>query len=392
MEWRRKCIVTIALSLSLLCPGCLGINPAIAGPVEVTEQAGQLRFNQIQYIGTHNSYHVAPWPELGRLAIERGYSQSEEWSASRLMYAVDFTHPRLTEQLDMGLRQFELDVHADPAGGKFENPGHLAVLRATSAGAFDDFDPDERLSVPGFKVFHGGLDMRSRCLLLQDCLQELKRWSDAHPRHFPIVIHIEAKDGADPSLDSSYTYPAEAAFGLPEWAALESEIVMVLGLNSIVAPAEVQGGAETLAEAIDRNGWPLLDQMAGRFVILLLNKREQTLSYLSVEQRLPHRIFFTSRTVGSDAAAWFRIPDPAYPELRRLIQQDRLVTVQADTHTEQARTNTLSRRDSAFASGAQFILTDFPVRDQRFTDYQVRFPNGGYVRCNPRTYRSPCPF
>lgn len=380
-----------ALLAALAMTACAGSAAPTTDSVEVSGAVGELRFNEVQYVGTHNSYHIAPWPELGRLAMERGYAEDSEWTARRLMIALDFTHPALTEQLNMGLRQFEIDVHADPKGGKFQNPGHLDVLRRATGRPFDDFDPTRRLSEPGFKVFHGGLDMRSRCFLLRDCLAELKKWSDAHPRHFPIVIHIEAKDGAKAPLDSSYSNPGEPPFTSSDWSALENEIVAVLGADRIVTPGEVQGSAKDMATAIKRVGWPKLDQMAGRFVLLLLNKKEQTESYLRAEGQLSHRLFFTSQAIDSKSAAWFRIPDPAYPKLGVLINKRRLVTVQADTHTYEARTGKGVRRDTAFASGAQFILTDFPARDPRFTDYAVQFPGGRYVRCNVRTLKSACP-
>lgn len=131
--------------------------------------------------------------------------------------------------------------------------------------------------------------------------------------------------------------------------------------------------------------------MAGRLVLLLLNKKDETKSYGEALPGLPHRLFFTSEEIGSKQAGWFRMPDPTDPQVRQVIGKGFLATVQADTHMLEGRTGSTARRDAAFASGAQFILTDFPTRDKRFTQYNVAFNGSRFVRCGPVKTRSPCP-
>jgi hypothetical protein len=53
-----------------------------------------------------------------------------------------------------------------------------------------------------------------------------------------------------------------------------------------------------------------------------------------------------------------------------------------DADTVQARSNDTTQRDAALSSGAQFISTDYPVPDLRFSDYQVTLPGGHIARCN----------
>ena len=81
---------------------------AAASPA-FSEETGDLRLNQLQFIGTHNSYHVAlpksPLEKLGRI--------NRNWKNS-----LNYTHRSLTGQLeDLGVRHFELDLFADPKGG-----------------------------------------------------------------------------------------------------------------------------------------------------------------------------------------------------------------------------------------------------------------------------------
>ena len=99
--------------------------------------------------------------------------------------------PPLTEQLELGLRSFELDLFEDPEGGRYGAPAAQALLE------LDPIDP--AMQEPGFKVFHiQEVDYRSTCLTFVACLTELEAWSEDHPDHLPLVIHLEAKDGDDP--------------------------------------------------------------------------------------------------------------------------------------------------------------------------------------------------
>jgi hypothetical protein len=52
---------------------------------------------------------------------------------------------------------------------------------------------------PGFKVLHvPDVDVRASCLTFNACLGIVRDWSRVHPRHAPILILINAKDGRKP--------------------------------------------------------------------------------------------------------------------------------------------------------------------------------------------------
>jgi len=72
------------------------------------------------------------------------------------------------------------------------------------------------------------------------------------------------------------------------------------------------------------------------------------------------------------------------------VQQGYMVRTRADADTEQSRSGDTTRRDAAFASGAHFISTDYPVPDPDFTDYQVTMPGGNIARCNPVNTTAEC--
>jgi hypothetical protein len=72
-----------------------------------------LRLNDLLTVGTHNSYKTEP-PEAV-LALVRAVAPGR---ANEL----DYGHRPLSEQLDAGARQLEIDVYYDPQGGRFLNP------------------------------------------------------------------------------------------------------------------------------------------------------------------------------------------------------------------------------------------------------------------------------
>lgn len=384
-----------ALAGSDIPPNQLQLSPlSLSKPSssEVTAQNAELRLNQLQFIGTHNSYHIAPDGALAVLARVTGYAESHKWPAAKLFQALDFTHPDLTTQLELGIRSFEFDVHADPEGGRFANPAALRALKASDVPSSIVYDPKTMMTEAGFKVFHGGVDVLSTCLTLRACLNELKQWSDQNPRHFPLIVHIENKTEPKPALAEAFAAPEEGPFTTPSWVALESEIVEVIGRDRMITPRDVQGNAASISDAVAQQGWPSLKTLAGKFVFLLLTKEPETQSYVDAEASLPYHLFFTSLAPSDPQAGWFRLPDPDDEAIRARVSEGKLATVQADTHTLHSRLNNTDRRDRAMASGAQFILTDYPIPDRRFSDYRVRFGPRRYVRCNPITFSGTCPF
>lgn len=62
-----------------------------------------LKLNQIQAIGSHNSYHMAP-PEALMKTVVKINKDAAAWN---------YTHPPLAQQLEIGVRQFELDIFVD---------------------------------------------------------------------------------------------------------------------------------------------------------------------------------------------------------------------------------------------------------------------------------------
>jgi hypothetical protein len=329
----------------------------------------QLRLNQIQMIGTHNSYHVAPDAVAAKFI--RNFAAKEAES-------VDYSLPPLVEQLQrIGVRQLELDLFLDPEGKLFHSPAMLELARQKKVDV-PPHDPAGRLKKPGIKILHSpDFDFRTTVYSFDQALRDMKAWSDEQRDHTPVFVLLELKTLSFSPLTRPLPWDATAL------ATLEKEIEAVWPRERILKPDDVRAEHATLREAILRGGWPTLKQARGKVVFLLDNEDSVRSTYLSGSEVLKERLLFVS--VGRDhpAAAWMKRNDAvsSLEEIQQLVKAGFLVRTRADDG-RQARTKDFTLRDKAFASGAQLISTDFPEADRRFPDYEVHFDGGAMLRKN----------
>lgn len=300
-----------------------------------------LRLNEIQAIGSHNSYHLAP--PAGLLDTLKTFNKDAA--------AWNYSHPPLATQLDAGLRQFELDVFADTKGGLFASP--LGIKLAALRGAkLPPFDPGGELKKPGIKVLHvPDLDCWSSVPTLKAALAEMRAWSDKHPRHLPLMILVECKDQPHPPLPTK-----PETFSRERLLELEQEILAVIPATRILRPDDVRGKAATLREAVLKNGWPALDSLRGKFLFCLDNTDAIRSRYLEGNPALESRLLFASAPdAAHPAAGWFKRNDPVrgHAEIAALVQAGFLVRTRADTRAPDP-----AMKEKAFTSGAQWISTD----------------------------------
>jgi len=337
---------------------------------------GTLRLNQVQVLGTHNSYHVQAEPDL---------FSALRAAAPEITRTLAYSHAPLTEQLDQrGVRQVELDVFADPDGGRYAEPAALPII-----GHDPPSDPDWR--TPGFKVLHvQDVDFATTCVLLVTCLHEIKDWSDVHPGHVPILVLIEAKDEPmtiEAPLEWTVPLPIDAA----AFDALDAEIRSVFDDEDLVTPDLVRGDHATLGEAVSSEGWPLLGEVRGR-VLFALDSPSQRDTYLAGHPSLEGRVIFTNSEPGMDDSAYANHNDPEADAeaVATSLEANMLVRTRADADTVEARRNDTTRRDAALDSGAQFVSTDYAAPNPDFGPYVVGIPNGTPARCNPVTAPPEC--
>lgn len=331
-----------------------------------------LRINQIQVIGTHNSYHMGFAPSATRLM---------QLEAPQALAAIDYSHPALTRQLDDGVRQIELDVFADSKGGKYAHPSisHMIDL----AGLPDDppMAAPDVFDQPGFKVMHiQDIDQRSTCQPFTACLAEVRAWSKAHPQHVPIFILIETKEGA---LQAKIPSVTPDPFTPAVFDALDKEIASVFAADEIITPDQVRGSHATLDEAVREGGWPTLTRARGKLVFLLDQRKAEPI-YLEGHPVLKDRLIFTNATPGAPDAAFTECNECSAAQINELVHRGYLVRTRSDDPEQgQGKRNDGTRRDAIINSGAQMVSTDYPAGEPSDHGYQVGLPGGVAARCNP---------
>ena len=355
-----------ARSLATLAPALFWCGAAGAAD-------GEVRINQIQVVGSHNSYHIAPAPVVMSLIAATGRGHAE---------ALDYTHPPLAEQFGrQGVRQIELDVFADPRGGHYAEPSARAMLRRAGKDPGPDPNAGGVLSKPGPKVLHvPDVDYRSTAPTFADALAQVRDWSAAHPRHVPILVLVELKDRWASTLPTR-PLPFTAA----ELDGLDAAIRAAFGPGGTLTPDDVRGDSDTLPEALKARGWPTLESARGKVMFALDNEDAIRDRYLDGHPALRGRSLFVSVPPGHPAAAWMKVNDALKDggRIAQFVRDGYLVRTRADIDTKEARANDPTRRDAALASGAQFVSTDFAAPRPDLSAYCVRFPGAAVARPNP---------
>ena len=290
-----------------------------------------LYINQIQFVGSHNSY---------KMAMPEGFVKQLLKLKPKVVEALEYEHVTLAEQLDLGMRKLELDVFYVADENQFL-VGHVQQI-----------------------------DMNSNCGTLRICLAQIGEWSKNNPSHAPIWISFNAKD------EEILGLPDPEDFTPTAFALMDSIIEEMLG-DQLIRPVEVAG-----------LNWPLLSDARGKFIMILDEGGSKRDMYYEGWQQRP---MFTNAPEGHPAAGIMILNEPIeqIDEIKRLVAAGYMVRTRADADTREARDNNTQRRDAAFASGAQAISTDYYLPAAHFgNDYQVILPQA--IRCNPVAAPADC--
>lgn len=338
-----------------------------------SNETTEIKLNQIQVIGTHNSYHAGIAPNEAKL-----------WQAkyADAFKGLDYQHEPLPKQFDSGVRQIELDVYADTKGGLYAHPQGPSMVADAHLPPDPDFDQNGVMLKPGFKVMHvQDVDYRSTCQPFTGCLQVIRQWSQSHPNHIPIFILVETKQGK-PHGKLHLTEPEP--FTSATFDALDAEIRSVFSPNEMITPDDVRGHYETLNEAVLAGNWPTLASARGK-VVFLMDQRPVGPVYLAGHPSLHGRVIFTNAEPGQPDAAFLERNDGPATDISALVRQGYLIRARTDSNTKEARVNDTTTRDAMIASGAQLLSTDYPVDEPARWDghFVVTLPGNAVARCNP---------
>jgi Phosphoinositide phospholipase C, Ca2+-dependent len=318
-RWANRVAVRVVVILGA------GVVSLAAEPSAVE----QLRINQLQFIGTHNSYHVRDPAKPNR--------NFPDWN---------YSHAPLDVQLERGVRSFELDLQYRKGG---------------------------------FQVFHVAmLDEATTCRTLKEGLETVRKWSDAHPRHLPISILFELKREG-PGLDSTIKIPDAAALDQ-----LDGILRSVFPAERTITPDDVRKSAATLREAVQKSGWPTLEAARGKVFYILHDEAKERELYTHDHPSLRGRVMFVRSDESREDAATFVMDNPRNPNIPRLVKAGYFIRTRADSGLRTNGRGALARRDAAFASGAQIVSTDFPNGEaQAANAFVVEFANAAPGRVNP---------
>jgi hypothetical protein len=374
---------TLAIALASFVPA-LAATAAPAG-ANGTAPRPPLRMNQIQVIGTHNSYHrELSKPE--RAAHDTVFGGQAIYDA---FFA--YSHASLPNQLSrQKARGLELDLFGDPQGGLYANP---LLRQRLAAGPL--LDPEWQR--PGIKVLHTeDLDYNSSCVRLVTCLRLVRRWSRANPEHVPLLVMLELK-ATDPIAGPL------GGVAVPPWnrsalAGLDKEIRSVFTAGELIRPDDVRRPGLTLERSVLRKGWPALSQARGRVAFLMDNDPGPIgAAYTAGRPSLQGRVLFTNARPGSPDAAFVKRNTPTganLAQIKGLVRKGYLVRTRSDEPLATVLSEDETRLRAALASGAQLVSTDFPevgMSARYDRDYVAALPGGGPARCNPVIRPRPCP-
>lgn len=303
-----------------------------------------LRMNHIQVIGTHNSYHKRP----KTLAIAKIItSATEDW---------DYEHDPLDVQLNNGVRSFELDIHN---------------------------------TKDGWAVFHlPVIDPETTCPTFRGCLELVRIWSDAHPRHVPISFLVEYKD------EGRLIDTREGSLDAESLDRLDEDVRAVFPPEKLIVPEDVRGEFTTLEEAILNRGWPTLDSARGKVFFILHEQGENRERYLKGHPSLKGRAFFIRSEPGRPDAATIVRDNPFSEDLEDLVRKGYWVRSTGggppeDGAAEKDKAQKPPKREKALASGAQIVSSDYPPGNTN-ADFVVGLPGNVPARCNPINAPSDC--
>ncbi|MDQ3630368.1 MAG: phosphatidylinositol-specific phospholipase C1-like protein [Actinomycetota bacterium] len=367
---RRRLILPVVLGL------LAALGPA-AGSAQADSRGAGVRLNELQVIGTHNSYK--------RETSEREQDEYDALISTPGDYDafLAYSHAKLAPQFGrQDVRGLELDLLGDPQGGLYAEP---LVRTRLGLGPL----PNPAWRQPGTKVLHiPDFDYKTTCVQLVTCLAEVHDWSEAHPDHVPIPIMLELKRSDSRAVkQGGVVAPAwdEAALD-----ALDAEIRSIFGEDQMVTPDDVRRQGQTLEQSVLHDGWPRLRDSRGQVLFLLDNDPGPIRdAYIAGRPNLEGRVLFTNSRPGLSDAAFIKRNEPRgvnTAQIAELVRRGYYVRTRSDVPLKTVVENDTSMLDAALASGAQLVSTDFPeigMSARYDSDFVAALPEGGPARCNP---------
>lgn len=299
--------------------------------------ADGVKFNEVSFLGTHNSYQKACVPARQKLFQNASTVTFGLVKAEKATFESDF----LTDQFNLGIRSIELDVETVVTDGKISFVcSHAPVL-----------------------------DMPTHCYDFALALKEIKLWSDANPGHLPITVIIEPKKTFIPEKDMHY-------FNYKYANELGEQAKQIFG-DTLITPSDMMGSHSSLKEMREADDWMTLDETRGH-VMILLHDTTATEKYIAQDPTIKTQVMFPMlRYDGRDRdCASFLLINKASDiqnQANEVLEKNLVIRTRSDNY------GSYNAQDSqtALNSGAQIVSTDYPPKaDMTNAERCVTFAGG----------------
>ena len=287
------------------------------------ELDGGIRFNELSFVATHNSYQTESVPAYREL-----YSTLSDLTFGLVKKtAGGLNSETLTEQLNLGIRSIEIDIETMVENG------------STS-----------------FICTHSPvIDMTTNSYDFKLALKEIYLWSENNPNHLPITIIIEPKKVFVPMKGTRF-------FNLKRANILDDMLRESLG-EKLVTPADMLGEYESFEQMRNDNGWREVKDLLGK-VIVLLHDTNVTEKYIAQDNSIKSQAMFPMMRYADKDKSWASFllinkPDEALEHSDEMIDQYNLIIrTQADTYGNYSD----ERLSNAVLSRSQILSTDYPMK------------------------------
>lgn len=343
------------------------------------EEFNSLKINELQYLGSHNSYRRHTYQPLYNFVASLASVLPPEYDPK----GWDYDHLPLEQQLtEYGMRNFEIDIYHDPVGGRFYERKGLQFIQEPTASNIPD------LLQPGFKVMHiPDFDYMTNYYTFKQALTAFKNWSDANPNHLPIFILIETKTETVADVLTNFGFTTALPFTPAALDSIDLEINQVFGENSpqIITPDQIKGSYSTLNEAVKNNNWLTVKQARGKIMFVLNGGSDHNTLYAQGHPSLTNRKMFIFGDPNQPETAFVKRDSPQGNEadIKNLVQQGYIVRSRADSDSDEARNNDYSTFNACINAGSQLISTDFYKPDTALSTYFVAFKKQQLAIVNP---------
>ena len=299
------------------------------------ELASGLKFNEISFIATHNSYQKKSVSNMRKLYI----NVSELTLGAIAAEKGEFESQTLTQQFNCGIRSIEMDIET--------------IVK------------DNTIT---FTCMHSpSIDMTTTCYDFSLALKEISLWSDNNPGHLPITVIIEPKEIFIPMQNMKF-------FNI-DYAKELDKVLRANLSDKLFTPADMLRDYESFSEMRKADDWCKVKDMLGK-VLILLHDTGVTEKYITIDPSIKSQAMFPmleEDDADRDCASFLLINKPEElieSKAKILDSSNFVVRTRADKFAEV----TQIRRENAISSGAQIVSTDYPVRDDlQADDYVVTF-------------------